>query len=436
MDERAASRRAEVAAQHTGSRGTAPPAWVAWSLSGVGFALVGAALVLVVLGSRPGGADAENFSQGVATTVAFALVGGLVASRRPSNPLGWLFLGIGLSGALGVLTERYAAYALVVEPGSLPGAVPVAWLGAFAWFPAFGLVPLALLLFSDGRLPGRRWRAAAWAATGGLVVCSVCLALIFLGDPVASVTAEGANPSPPPAVLAAAALGVAALGASGVAAVAAVVLRWRRSGGDQRQQLKCLVLAAATFLGSTLFGVVAANWLDVPGAGLAGLVGSVAVPVGAAVAILRYRLYDLDRVINRTIVYGLLTALLAAVYAAGAVLVPRLLGLDESQLAVAASTLAVAALFQPARRRVQAAVDRRFDRRRYDAARTVAAFSARLRDEVDLATLTGELLRVVDRTVQPAAVSLWLRPGTSPAVTGTVTMPERWDGTTALEEVP
>jgi hypothetical protein len=294
MDERAASRRAEVAAQHTGSRGTAPPAWVAWSLSGVGFALVGAALVPVVLGSRPGGADAENFSQGVATTVAFALVGGLVASRRPSNPLGWLFLGIGLSGALGVLTERYAAYALVVEPGSLPGAVPVAWLGAFAWFPAFGLVPLALLLFPDGRLPGRRWRAAAWAAAGGLVVCTVCLALIFLGDPVASVTAEGANPSPPPAVLAAAALGVAALVASGVAAVAAVVLRWRRSGGDQRQQLKCLVLAAATFLGSTLFGVVAANWLDVPGAGLAGLVGAVAVPVGAAVAILRYRLYDLD----------------------------------------------------------------------------------------------------------------------------------------------
>jgi hypothetical protein len=122
-------------AQDTGPRGAAPPAWVAWSLSGVGFALVGAALVLVVLGSRPGGADAENFSQGVATTVAFALVGGLVASRRPSNPLGWLFLGIGLSGALGVLTERYAAYALVVQPGSLPGAVPVAWLGAFAWFP-------------------------------------------------------------------------------------------------------------------------------------------------------------------------------------------------------------------------------------------------------------------------------------------------------------
>jgi hypothetical protein len=317
MDERAASRRAEVAAQHTGSRGTAPPAWVAWSLSGVGFTLVGAALVLVVLGSRPGGADAENFSQGVATTVAVALVGGLVASRRPSNPLGWLFLGIGLSGALGVLTERYAAYALVVEPGSLPGAVPVAWLGAFAWFPAFGLVPLALLLFPDGRLPGRRWRAAAWAAAGGLVVCTVCLVLTFLGDPVASVTAEGANPSPPPAVLVAAALGVAALVASGVAAVAAVVLRWRRSGGDQRQQLKCLVLAAATFLGSTLFGVVAANWLDVPGAGLAGLVGAVAVPIGAAVAILRYRLYDLDRVINRTLVYGLLTALLAAVYAPG-----------------------------------------------------------------------------------------------------------------------
>jgi hypothetical protein len=406
-------------------RGRGRAVWVAWSLSGIGFALVGAALLLVLLGSRPGGADTENFSQGVATTVAFALVGGLVASRRPSNPLGWLFVGIGLSGALGVLTERYAAYALVVEPGSLPGAVPVAWLGAFAWFPAFGLVPLALLLFPDGRLPDRRWRPAAWAAAGGLVVCTVCLALTFLGDPVASITAEGADPSPPAAVLVAAALGAAALVAGALAAVGAVVLRWRRSGGVERQQLKCLVLAAATFLASTLVAVVAANWLEVPGAGLVGLVGAVAVPVGAAVAILRYRLYDLDRIINRTLVYGVLTALLAAVYAAGAVLVPRLLRLDQSQLAVAASTLGVAALFQPLRRRVQQVVDRRFNRARYDAARTVERFSARLRDEVDLDSLTGELLGVVDRTVQPAALSLWLHPRTSPTVTGTVTMPER-----------
>jgi hypothetical protein len=400
-------------------------AWLAWSLTGIGFALVGAAMLLVVLGSRPGGADTENFSQGVATTIAFALVGGLVASRRPSNPLGWLFLAIGVSGAFGVLTERYAAYALVVEPGSLPGAVAVAWLAGFAWFPAFGLVPLALLLFPDGRLPGRRWQPAAWAAGGGLVVCTVCLALTFLGDPVASITAEGANPTPPAALLAAAALGAAALVTSALVAVGAVVWRWRRSGGAERQQLKCLVLAAATFLGSTLLAVVGANWLEVPGAGLAGLVGAVAVPVGAALAILRYRLYDLDRIINRTLVYGILTALLASVYAAGAVLVPQLLGLDRSELAVAASTLGVAALFGPARRRVQATVDRRFDRARYDAARTVERFSARLREEVDLDSLTGELLGVVDRTVQPAALSLWLRPRSSPTVTGTVTMPER-----------
>jgi hypothetical protein len=387
--------------------------WVAWSLAGFGFALVGVALLLVLAGARPAGEDTENFSQGVATTVAFALVGGLVASRRPSNPLGWLFLGIGTSGALGVLTERYAAYGLVVEPGSLPGAVLVAWLGAFAWFPAFGLVPLALLLFPDGRLPGRRWRAAAWAAGGGLVVCTVCLALTFLGDPAAAATAEGPDPSPPAAVLAAAALGVAALGAGAIAAVAATGLRWRRSSGDERQQLKCLVLAAAAYVGSTLVAVVGANWLNVAGAGLFGLVGAVAVPVGAAVAILRYRLYEIDRIINRTLVYGLLSALLAGVYAAGVFLLGGLVNRagGGSELAVAASTLAVAALFQPARRRVQQAVDRRFDRRRYDAGRTLEQFSARLRDEIDLDTLTTELLGVVDRTVQPAAASLWLRPG-------------------------
>jgi hypothetical protein len=411
---------------------------VAWSLSGIGFALVAAALALVWLGSRPAGADSENFFQGVATTVAFALVGGLVASRRPANPLGWLLVGIGLSGALGVLTERYAAYTLLVEPGTLPGATLVAWLAAFAWFPAFGLVPLALLLFPDGRLPGRRWRVAAWAAGAGLVVCTVCLAVSFLGDPAASVTAEGANPTPPPAVLVGAALGLAALVAGAVAAVASLLLRWRRARGDERQQLKCLLLAAAAFLGSTLVAVVAANWLAVPGGWLFGLVGAVAVPVGAAVAILRYRLYEIDRLINRTLVYGLVTALLAAVYAAGVFALGALLNPadGQSELAVAASTLTVAALFGPARRRIQALVDRRFNRARYDAARTVEAFSARLRDQVDLDTLSAELLGVVDRTVQPAGMSLWLRPGSGSAVTGTVTMPERWDGTTAPEEVP
>jgi hypothetical protein len=173
------------------------------------------------------------------------------------------------------------------------------------------------------------------------------------------------------------------------------------------------VLAAAAYVGSTLVAVVGANWLNVPGAGLFGLVGAVAVPVGAAVAILRYRLYEIDRIINRTLVYGLLSALLAGVYAAGVFLLGGLVNRagGGSELAVAASTLAVAALFQPARRRVQQAVDRRFDRRRYDAGRTLEQFSARLRDEIDLDTLTTELLGVVDRTVQPAAASLWLRPG-------------------------
>jgi hypothetical protein len=199
----------------------------------------------------------------------------------------------------------------------------------------------------------------------------------------------------------------------GLASVLSLVVRFRRSRGVERQQLKWFVYAAAV----TVTGVVVTETLVVPEGSvldgmlaLAGLAVVPSIPVAAGVAILRYRLYEIDRIINRTLVYGALTALLTAVYAAGALWLPRRLALGESQLIVAASTLAVAALFQPARRRLQAVVDRRFNRRRYDAARTVAAFSARLRDQVELDRLADELLAVVDQTVQPTRASLWLRP--------------------------
>jgi hypothetical protein len=184
-----------------------------------------------------------------------------------------------------------------------------------------------------------------------------------------------------------------------------LALRWRRAWGNEREQLKWVAFAA----GLALVANIVFQIVQLPGLGL---VGVVLVPVGAAVAILRYRLYDIDRIISRTLAYGLLTALLGLVYVAGVFALGRLLnpGGEPSAVAVAASTLAVAALFQPARRRLQAAVDRRFNRARYDAARTVEAFSARLRDEIDLDTLTTELVAVADQTMQPVQVSLWLRP--------------------------
>jgi hypothetical protein len=190
-----------------------------------------------------------------------------------------------------------------------------------------------------------------------------------------------------------------------LAALVSLALRWRRAWGNEREQLKWVAFAA----GLALVANIVLQIVQLPGLGL---VGVVLVPVGAAVAILRYRLYDIDRIISRTLAYGLLTALLGLVYVAGVFALGRLLnpGGEPSAFAVAASTLAVAALFQPARRRLQAAVDRRFNRARYDAARTVEAFSTRLRDEIDLDTLTAELLAVADQTMQPIQVSLWLRP--------------------------
>jgi hypothetical protein len=228
----------------------------------------------------------------------------------------------------------------------------------------------------------------------------------------ALVDPAGEGPALPAAVEALGGVAFPLMLVCGVAAVLSLVVRFRRSRGVERQQLKWFVYAAAV----TLAGVLVIELVPIPEGSVAddllavvGLVVVPSIPVAAGIAILRYRLYEIDRIVNRTLVYGLLSALLVLVYAAGALWLPRLLDLGESELVVAASTLAVAALFQPARRRVQALVDRRFNRARYDAARTVEAFSARLRDQVDLDTLSAELLAVVDHTVQPAAASLWLR---------------------------
>jgi hypothetical protein len=377
------------------------PARLAWSLAGVCVALVLSSLALLLVVSHAGDVS-QYYYEDAAVAVAFALLGAVVAAHRPANPIGWLFLAIGLSGALGVVSNEYVTYTLATAPGALPGGSVAAWLSLWTWWPAYGLVPLVLLVFPDGRLPSPRWRWAAWLAGAGVALLTLGIAATTVGDPVRFALSEE-EPGGLAGLILAVSVGAAAV--SFLAGLASLALRWRRAWGNEREQLKWVAFAA----GLALVANIVLQVLQLPGLGLAGVV---LVPVGAAVAILRYRLYDIDRIISRTVTYGLLTALLGLVYVAGVFVFGRLLnpGGEDSTLAVAASTLAVAALFQPARRRLQAAVDRRFNRARYDAARTVEAFSARLRDEIDLDTLTAELLAVTDQTMQPIQVSLWLRP--------------------------
>ena len=345
---------------------------------------------------------------------AFMVVGAVIVAHRPGNALGWIFSAIGLLSSAGVLAMEYAEYAYLTRPGSLPGAALAAWF-SWWWLPILSLIfVFTPLLFPTGRLPSPHWRPVA--VTGALAITAVAVLgavqptlklqneEVYLPNPVGLAGA----PDPEDGALGAVLLGV--LAACMVASVVSVVLRFRRSSGVERQQLKWFTYAAALML---VANVVTFTFLPegVASDVLFGL--SIAfVPIAAGVAILRHRLYDIDRLINRTLVYATLTAVLGTVYA-GAVLVLGLFGGVGGELpswAVAGATLAVAALFQPARRRIQAVVDRRFNRRRYDAARTVEAFSARLRDQIELDTLSAELLAGVEQTLEPTTVSLWLRP--------------------------
>jgi hypothetical protein len=347
---------------------------------------------------------------------AFMVVGALIVAHRPGNPIGWIFSAIALLAAGGGLAEGYGRYAYETRPGSLPGAIVAAWFAWSSWYPTVTLaVVFTPLLFPTGRLLSPRWRPVAWLA-GTVTAAIVALAVL---QPT-FVLESGRTVDNPIGVAAAANPDESAAGAalttvlmlSVLAAFASLTLRFRRSRGEERQQLKWFTYAAALVpfvaLGDLLPEAVG-NLL------FAGLIAF--LPVAAGIAILRYRLYEIDRLINRTLVYGLLSALLAGVYG-GVVLILGQgfggMGGDPPSWAVAGATLAVAALFQPARRRIQAVVDRRFNRRKYDAARTVEVFSARLRDEVDLDTLSAEVLAVVDQTMQPTTASLWLRQAVKP----------------------
>jgi hypothetical protein len=373
---------------------------VAWGLWGLAAALLAAAVAL-----GPWLVPGFQGLQGV-VSLAFLTVGAYLAGRRPRNAVGWLMLGWGMVMAFSAFVAAYVERGLVRDPGSLPGPDWAGWAEAVVWHPAFALLAFLLLLFPHGRLPSPRWRPFAWATVA--VYLALSLSAAFAPGAVELYYPEVS----PPVHLSVSGLADVAFGVLLPAqllllatAMVSLVLRLRRARGDERQQVKWFVYTVAAVVVLFIAGIF------VLGAGyLFPLFGL--IPVAVAVAVFRYRLYEIDRLINRTLVYLLLTALLVGVYAGLVFLLGTLLdpATGDSALAVATSTLAVAALFQPARRRLQELVDRRFNRRRYDAARTVERFSGRLRDHVDLDTLSAELLGVVDRTVQPASASLWLRP--------------------------
>jgi hypothetical protein len=389
--------------------------WMAWSLLAL---FVMSMVVTTILSVANGSFQQEpaGFLVLVVGFTAFMVVGVLIVAHRPSNAIGWIFTAIGLLAATWAPAGEYLTYAYWTRSGSLPDAILVAWamLGG-SWYLTVALaLVFTPLLFPTGRLLSPRWRPIAWLAGAATAAFMVLAALKpdldrapdrVIANPVGVAWVGAGDPEESP-------VGVALLSLMGVLmalAFGSLVVRFRRSRGDVRQQLKWI-----TYAGGLL-----------PLAGLAYLVPEtvgtvlfavplVFLPVAAGIAILRYRLYDIDRLINRTLVYGLLTALLGAVYA-GVVLVGGQVfgggvGRDPPSWAVAGATLAVAALFQPARRRIQQTVDRRFNRRKYNAGKTIEAYSLRLREQVDLDTLSSELLAVVDQTMQPTRALLWLRP--------------------------
>ena len=348
--------------------------------------------------------------------LTFSTVGALVASYRPENAIGWLFLCGAFVWIVGELTLEYSVYALITDPGALPLGVWAAWFGAWARGIGWSLnVTFLLLLFPTGRLPSPRWRPVLWGTVGFVVLYTLSSWLspetndlrltsvrhpLGLESEIMYLLYEIVN-STFPLLL--------------VASGTSVIVRFRRSRGDERQQLKWFAYAVAVMVVAFVVWFSCALAGLVPPSSLMYEVPLIGLPVATGIAVLKYRLYDIDFLINRTLVYGSLTLSLALMYFGGIVLLQRLFVLltgQQSTLAVVASTLLIAALFQPLRRRIQSFIDRRFYRRKYDARKTLEAFSVKLREETDLEALNDDLVEVVRETIQPSHVSLWLRHAT------------------------
>jgi hypothetical protein len=388
-------------------------AWALWALAMLGLVAIWWLDHLLRQAGRP---DLAPLGAAVAApvlaAVSAATVGAAAASRRPAHPVGWLLLALGLTLNVSGVASAYADYGLLARPGALPAARHVALYLPVTVVTALACLGLVLLLTPTGSPPSRRWRwwAGVTAAAPVVSLLAITLAPRPFDQPYqrteSPLDLSGLGGAP----LVIYQLAFAITNLAVVVGAVSLVVRFRRARGTERQQLRWVALAATLALLGSVVLLVAVSLGTSPG--LLGWVAGVyfaILPLAIGAAILRYRLYDLDRIVSRTLAWGLLTVLLGLGYAGVVLSLGRFLPKDSS-LVVAAATLAAAAAFQPARRRIQQTVDRRFNRRRHDAAQTIAAFSARLRDEVDLNTLSVELLTVVDQTMQPTEASLWLRP--------------------------
>src|SRR5215216_4642546 len=409
--------------------------WLAWSLCGLSVALFVGSVPLFVLARSahvPSSWDADLTTGGLLASglfLVFPLVGALIASRRPENPIGWLCLGDGFLWMTTNMLDYYSVYGMA-KPGSLPFPLGAAAINNWLWVPSVGLLATyVFLLFPNGRLTSRRWRPLAWLC--GVVIVSVSIGVMLspesLDMPRGIRNPFGLEAAPWVTTVAYAILPLLPL--CMLASALSLVLRYRRSKGDVRQQIKWIAFAASLVAITYLIAMVASFihpteswftagpvlWLNL--LTIAALLSFVTIPIAVGFAVLRYRLYDIDILINRTLVYGSLTATLVALYFGAIVVLQRVfvtLTGQKSTLAVVASTLLIAALFTPLRRRIQGFIDRRFYRRKYDARKTLEAFSARLRDETDLKAVSDDLVGVVRETMQPAYVSVWLRPDAAP----------------------
>ena len=400
------------------SRRTA--AWLAWSLWALSLALTALSLLLLILNlSHPDVPVYSFWAENVLFSIGYSTVGAVIVPRMSQeNPIGWLFCAIGLLWAVIHLIGEYAIYTLLAEPGSLPAGEIASWVYTWPWVLGLGLIVFLSLLFPNGRLPSARWkwfaRLSALLTLVGMVLAAFSPGPIVLGLPGIRnpLGIDGLpNAYVPVQVLMLVLIAVA---------VASLVVRRLYARGAERLQTKWFTYTTAVAASGAILQYIISEplelvWLRGVGYALV-LIGLLGIPISMGIAVTRYRLYEIDLIINRTLVYGSLTAMLVALYFVGIVVLQRVfvfLTGEQSTLAVVASTLLIAALFTPLRRRIQSFIDRRFYRRKYNAAKTLEAFSAQLRDETDLEALNNDLVGVVRETMQPAHVSLWLRPETT-----------------------